>query len=170
MGQGEHLSLLQRAKDLNEFSSIRVCRPASKVSNLLTTEDCASIIYSIYMNSIYGKPFCSCVNIDNALYQEKNIDNSSIFFISPNSPLFCQSSNIHSILFYKMYLGLHSIVRRSKNYVFQSLKKRVWKIIQGRKEKLLSKGRKWVPVKSIPMYGLFENSPLILQRTWKYDE
>ena len=47
----------------------------------------------------------------------------------------------------KKYL-LPSMVGRSKNNSFQSIKNRVWKQIQGWKEKLLSKGGKEVLIKA----------------------
>ena len=47
------------------------------------------------------------------------------------------------------YLGLPFMVGRSKNNSFLSLKDRIWKRIQGWKEKLLSKGGKEVLIKAV---------------------
>ena len=60
------------------------------------------------------------------------------------------------------YLGLPTLVGRSKYQTFSFLKDRVWKKIQGWKGQLLSKSRKEVLIKavaqSIPTYtmGVFQ--------------
>lgn len=62
---------------------------------------------------------------------------------------------------HEKYLGLPTIIGRSKKMVFTCLKERIWKKMQGWKEKLLSQARKEVLIKAvaqaIPTYitGLF---------------
>ena len=54
------------------------------------------------------------------------------------------------------YIGLPTIVGRSKNTIFASVKERIWKKLQGWKEKFLSRPGKEVLIKaaiqSIPTY------------------
>ena len=63
---------------------------------------------------------------------------------------------------FESYLGLPTLLGRSKYQTFSFLKERVWKKIQGWKGKLLSKARKEVLIKdlaqSIPTYtmGVFQ--------------
>ncbi|XP_042974690.1 uncharacterized protein LOC122306323 [Carya illinoinensis] len=59
---------------------------------------------------------------------------------------------------YDKYLGLPSVVGRSKKRAFASIKSKVWKKLQGWKERLLSQGGKEVLIKavalSIPSYSM----------------
>lgn len=54
------------------------------------------------------------------------------------------------------YLGLPTIIVRSKKAIFSSLKDRIWKKLQGWKEKFLSRAGKEILIKSviqaIPIY------------------
>ena len=50
---------------------------------------------------------------------------------------------------YEKYLGLPSLVGRHKKASFNYIKERVWRKIQGWKEKLLSQARREVLIKSV---------------------
>ena len=56
---------------------------------------------------------------------------------------------IRAVVFSKKYLGLPSMISRSKNNFFQFIKNRVWKRIQSWKKELLSKGGKEVLIKAV---------------------
>ena len=68
------------------------------------------------------------------------------------------SCHITTVAFTEKYLGLPTMIGRSKNDSMQSLKERVWKRVQGWKGRLLSKGGKEVLIKavaqSIPTYTM----------------
>ena len=57
---------------------------------------------------------------------------------------------------YEKYLGIPTIIGRSKKVIFSCLKDRIWKKLQGCKEKFLSRASKEVLIKSviqaIPIY------------------
>ena len=50
---------------------------------------------------------------------------------------------------HEKYLGLTTIIGRSKKAVFKCLKERIWKKLQGWKEKLLTRPGKEVLIKSM---------------------
>ena len=66
--------------------------------------------------------------------------------------------DIKEILNHDKYLGLLTVFFRSKKFSFEGLRDRIWKILQGWKEKLLSKASKEVLIKvvahSISTYGM----------------
>ena len=144
-------SLIEQAETHSNFSGFHICRIAPKVTHLFfaddsimfsksSMEECEKILDNL---NIYRKASGQCINFDK----------SSILF-NPNTPhglkqQICQISNINSIVYSGKYLGHPSMVGRSKNRAFQSLKDRVWKRIQGWKEKVLSKGGKEVLIQAV---------------------
>ena len=95
-----------------------------------------------------------------------NFEKSYVYFSSNTSRV--QKDSIKNVLRvrevekFESYLGLPTLIGRSKYQAFSFLKERVWKKIQGWKEKLLSKAGKEVLIKtvaqSIPTYtmGVFQ--------------
>lgn len=80
---------------------------------------------------------------------------------------------------HEKYLGLPTIIGRSKKAVFACLKERIWKKSQGWKEKLLSRARKEVLImavaQAIPKYmmrifrifdGLIDEMHSIMAKFW----
>lgn len=71
---------------------------------------------------------------------------------------------------HEKYLGIPSISGRSKKAIFESLIDRIWKKLRGWKEKLLSKARKEILLKSVikanPTYlmGVYKIPSSIIQR------
>ena len=98
------------------------------------------------------------------LHQAKKInpDKSSVFF-SPNTPS-AAKDEILNILgpmqdsWHKKYLGLPSLIGKSKTQVFAEIKERVGKKLAGWKEKLLSIGGREIPIKAmaqaVPTYTM----------------
>ena len=90
---------------------------------------------------------------ESALRQKINIDKSSIFF-SPNTSQELKDDiiNILGSMHYSnhmKYLGLPSIIGRSKKLVFAEIKEKVGKKLVGWKGKLLSVGGKKVLIKAV---------------------
>ena len=98
------------------------------------------------------------------LHQAKKInpDKSSVFF-SLNTPS-ATKDEILNILgpmqdsWHKKYLGLPSLIGKSKTQVFAEIKERVGKKLAGWKEKLLSIGGREIPIKAmaqaVPTYTM----------------
>lgn len=63
---------------------------------------------------------------------------------------------VKEVVCHERYLGLPTIIGRSKRTIFECLKDRIWKKIKGWKEKFLSQAGKEVLIKSviqaIPIY------------------
>lgn len=66
--------------------------------------------------------------------------------------------NIKEVVSHDKYLGLPTVFLRSKEFFFANLRDRIWKNLQGWKEKLLSKAGKEVLIRavaySIPTYAM----------------
>ncbi|KAK9287662.1 hypothetical protein L1049_016099 [Liquidambar formosana] len=88
-----------------------------------------------------------------ALGQQTNMEKSSIFF-SKNTSLAQQDVDrnaigISSTEHHGKYLGLPTLISKSKKVIFNYIKERVWKRLQGWKGKLLSKAEKEVLIKVV---------------------
>lgn len=85
--------------------------------------------------------------------QKINIDKSTVFF-SQNTPL-AVKDEVLTILgrmqdtSHSKYLGLHSLIGKSKNQVFAEIKERVGKKLSGWKGKILSMGGKEILIKAV---------------------
>ena len=142
------------------LSGLKVCRAAPTVTHLFfaddsiifskaTTEDCETILESLHLYEC-------------ASGQKVNFEKSSCLFSSVVSRTvrtqILEATCIQTVAFSEKYLGLPTMVGRSKNGSLQSLKERVWKRVKGWKEKLLSKGGKEILIKaiaqSIPTYTM----------------
>lgn len=85
--------------------------------------------------------------------QKVNMDKSSVF-VSPNVEESKRKElqdilGIHSLMMNEKYLGLPMILGRSKKDFFGNIKEKIWKRVQGWKEKLLSQVGREVLIKSI---------------------
>ncbi|XP_071912244.1 uncharacterized protein [Coffea arabica] len=94
--------------------------------------------------------------------QEINLDKSAIVFSSnTNSEVRHSITNylgIKEVVTHDKYLGLPTIIGRSKSAVFSSIKDRIWQKIDGWNEQHLSRARKEVMIKAvvqaIPTYSM----------------
>jgi hypothetical protein len=154
-------SLLNNAEFTGEMEGVRVCAEAPSINHLLFADD------SLLLLKANERSACHLQNIL-AVYEEYsgrtiNKDKSSIMFSKNTSDR--DRSDMLSILNIsteakknEKYLGLLVYKGRSRSKTFAYLKDRVWKIIQGWKEKLLSKAGKEILIKAvaqaIPAYAM----------------
>ncbi len=85
--------------------------------------------------------------------QQINQDKTTIFF-SASTSLVVQKDiqealHLPVIKQYETYLGLPSLVGRSKSTSFIQLKERLWRKVQGQKERLFTQARKEVLIKAV---------------------
>jgi hypothetical protein len=152
--------LLNATEHRGDIRGISVCPEAPSINHLLFADD------SLLLFKLDGQSTNHLRNILNlyevCLGQIINKDKSSIMF-SPNMrqavrEAVMQEMGIRSEAHNEKYLGLPIYMGKSKVQTFNYLKDRVWKRIQGWKEKLLSKAGKDVLIKAIaqaiPTYAM----------------
>ena len=153
-------SLLAKANLEGKIHGVSVCRIAPKITNLLFVDDsllfCRETKTEVEVVNDILKTYAQ------ALGQSINLEKSSVYF-SNNTPN-CQKDEIKQILgvrevdWFESYLGLPTLVGRSKYHSFSYLKDRLCKKLQGWKGMLLSRAGKEIFIKavaqSIPTYTM----------------
>ena len=144
-------SLLAREEELGRLHGVSICRSAPSISHLLFADDslvfCQAKQEEVQMTSdvldLYAMASGQCINFEK----------SYVYFSSNTSRV--QKDSIKNVLRvrevekFESYLGLPTLIGRSKYQAFSFLKERVWKKIQGWKGKLLSKAGKEVLIKAV---------------------
>ena len=159
-------SLLIKADLEGKIHGVSVCKSAPKITNLLFADDsllfCRATKTEVEVVNDILKTYAQ------ASGQSINLEKSSVYFSS--NTLDYQKEEIKQILGvrevdrFESYLGLPTLVGRSKYHSFSYLKDRVWKKLQGWKGILLSRVGKEILIKavaqSIPTYtmGVFQLS------------
>ena len=140
-------SLIQKAALEEKITGISICRRGPQLSHLFfaddslmfcqaTSDDCVELMRLI---QVY----------ESSTGQQLNKEKTSLFF-SRNTPMDTQESikqmfEAEIIKQHEKYLGLPSLVGRSKRNTFQQLKERLANKLAGWKEKLLSSaGRRYL--------------------------
>ena len=144
-------ALIHDATKKNQLQGIGVCRGAPKITHLFFADD--SFLFSRATSNECNKLKEILCMYESASGQKINTEKSSIFF-SPNTPqelkdkianiLGPMNDSIHT-----KYLGLPSIIGRSKKLVFADILEKVGKKLAGWKGKLLSMGGKEVLIKAV---------------------
>ena len=174
-------TLLSKAAHEKRIPGARICRGAPLVSHLFFADD--SILFT--KASVQE---CSVVadiisKYERASGQKVNLSKTEVVFSS--SVDVERRNDIVSILGVQevacqaKYLGLPTVIGRSKKVTFACIKERIWKKLQGWKEKLLSRPGKEVLLKSvaqaIPTYmmsvfclpsGLIDEIHAMFARFW----
>ena len=140
------------------FSRISICRGSPSITHLLFTDD--SVIYCKASGQESKELQTILQKYEEVVGQRINTEKSLIFF-SQNTDEDTKKE-VKEILGAmqdtqpKKYLGLPSLIGRSKKQVFTEIKERVGKKMLGWKEKLLSIGGKEILIKvvvqAVPTY------------------
>uniref|UniRef100_A0A5B7C6K9 Reverse transcriptase zinc-binding domain-containing protein n=1 Tax=Davidia involucrata TaxID=16924 RepID=A0A5B7C6K9_DAVIN len=144
-------ALLLKAEARNRIQGVAVARNAPRISHLFFADD--SLLFANATEeqaleisriiSLYGE----------ASGQQINFDKSALSF-SSNVPV-SRKDEIKNILgvsvcsIHNKYLGLPSTIGRSKMQPFNIIRERVWRKLQGWKERLLSKAGREVLIKAV---------------------
>jgi hypothetical protein len=152
--------LLNAAEGRGELTGVRVCPEAPSINHLLFADDSLLLFKIDDQSTNYLRNILSLY--EDCSGQIINKDKSSIMFSAntkeADKEAVMQALNIVSEARNEKYLGLPIYMGKSKTQTFNYLKDRVWKKIQGWKEKLLSRVGKDVLVKAvaqaIPTYAM----------------
>ena len=152
--------LLQEADHCGNISGVRARVAGPKISHLLFADDIllfgkATLREAQYIESILQL-------YKSAWGQEINLDKSALVFGSnTDSKVWHSITNylgIKEVATHDKYLGLPTIIGRSKSAVFSSIKDRIWQKIHDWNEHRLSRARKEVMIKAvvqaIPTYSM----------------
>ena len=144
-------SLIHDAAKNHKISGVSICKGCPKITHLFFSDD--SLLFCKENNQ-------ECQNLINILQlyeatsvQKINTDKSSVFFSS--NTLDERRSEVLNLLgpmqdtHHKKYLGLPSIIGKSKVEIFTEIKERVEKKLSGWKEKMLSIGGREVLIKAV---------------------
>jgi hypothetical protein len=153
-------SLLNKAEEDGQLEGIRICNAAPSFNHLLFADDSLVLIKATsesartLQNILQLYEMCSGQTI--------NYDKSSVMF-SENTSIARKNQvlrelNIRAEARTEKYLGLPVYVGRSRSQIFAYLKDRIWKKIQGWKERMLSKVGKDILIKAcaqaIPTFAM----------------
>lgn len=149
---------ITKAEESNDFHGCKVSRTAPSITYLIFADD--SFLF-FRADRCEARKIKEILNLyESYSGQAVNYQKSGIFF-SSNVRMDKQQEisnvlGVYTDLITSNYLGLPSLVGRSKKSVFKFLKDRVWRRIQGWNAKLLSRAGKAVLIKnvasSIPSY------------------
>ena len=139
-------SLLLRRVQEGCINGVSIYRGDPKLSHLFFVDD--SILFT---KALFQE--CSKVVILLVFTKEHRANESEISFskgVSRDSrQMILTKLGVTEVDRHAKYLGLPTIIRRSKKSIFSCLKERIWKKLQGWKEKFLSKTGKEVLLKVV---------------------
>jgi hypothetical protein len=144
-------SLMKQAEARGDIHGVKICRNAPIVSHLLFADDCFLFFRASNAEAEVMKNILA--TYEAASGQTINFQKSEIF-CSRNVPGNIQTSisnllGVNAVLGTGKYLGLPSMIGRSKKAVFSFIKDRVWKKINSWSSKSLSKAGREVLIKSV---------------------
>ena len=144
-------SIIHKAKSQSQITGLRVTRAAPSISYLFFADD--SLIFTKATIEECNAMLQILQTYEKALGQVINFEKSAILF-SPNvrrelKQSLLETCYIVTVAFIEKYLGFPTMIGRAKNEAMQPIKERVWKRIQGWKERLLFKGGKEVLIKAV---------------------
>jgi hypothetical protein len=144
-------SLIKKAVASRDLHGVKICRGAPMVSHLLFADDCFIFCRS---NLSETRKLMELLKIyENAAGQEINLSKSEIFF-SRNISQAAEKDlsdlmGVRHVLGTGTYLGVPSMVGRSKKATFAYIKDRIWRKINSWRSRPLSKAGKEVMIKSV---------------------
>ncbi|KAK6131702.1 hypothetical protein DH2020_034499 [Rehmannia glutinosa] len=152
--------ILQDLQAAGKIHGIRINKHAPSVSHLFFADDTLLFGRATIEEATHLK---FAINLfEQASGQRINFDKSGILF-SPNTDhgvalQIAQILGIPIVSSHEKYLGLPSVIGKNKREVFRDIQDRVWKRIQGWKEKTLSQAGREILIKaviqSIPTYAM----------------
>lgn len=174
-------TLLSKAARENSIHGARICRGAPRVSHLFFADD--SILFA-RANLLECSKIAEIISTyERASGQKVNLSKTDVVFSKrvgfERRQAIVETLGVREVVRHEKYLGLPTIIGKSKKAVFAGLKERLWKKLNGWKEKLLSRPGKEVLIKAvaqaIPTYmmsvfkipdGLLDEMQALIARFW----
>ncbi|GAU39232.1 hypothetical protein TSUD_396790 [Trifolium subterraneum] len=144
-------ALIHQSVGRGDIHGVRICRGAPEVSHLLFADDCFLLCRA---NVVEVNELMRILHTyEQASGQEINLVKSEVF-ISRNMSHAAKEDlsrilGVRLVLGTGIYLGLPSMVGRSKKAIFSFIKDRIWKRINSWRGRALSKAGKEVMIKSV---------------------
>jgi hypothetical protein len=144
-------ALIRSAEARGDVRGVKICRNAPIISHLLFADDCFLFFRATNHEATVMKHILA--TYEAASGQTINFQKSEIF-CSRNVPQDERNSiantlGVQAVLGTGKYLGLSSMIGRSKKAIFSFIKDRVWKKINSWSSKSLSKAGREVLIKSV---------------------
>ena len=162
-------ALLQKASLVGQLKGLKTSRLGPCVSHLFFADD--SLLFG-KASLAESREFLEILQLyEDSSGQQLNREKTAIFF-SPNTPLATRKSiqdlwGSSGVQNFDKYLGLPTLISRSKRSIFNGLKERIVRRLQGWKEKFLSKAGREILIKvvaqAIPTYTM---NCFRLLKTW----
>jgi len=157
-------SLLKKAEDDGSIKGVTICHNAPSVSHLLFADDSLIVFRA---NGEDAQQLQSLLQVyEQCSGQKINKDKTAVMFSAnvreEDKQEVMNALNIPRETTNERYLGLPVFIGKSRRKAFEFLKDRIWKRMQGWKEKMLSNAGKEILIKAIaqaiPTYamGCFE--------------
>lgn len=144
-------SLIEKAEREGSIHGCKICRGAPLITHLLFADDC--LLFFRATNSECETITSILRSYEAASGQAINYSKSGVFFSkNVSNDLKTSLSEILGVanpLNTGRYLGLPSLIGRSKKAIFAYLKDRLWKRIQGWNNKILSKAGREILIKTV---------------------
>jgi hypothetical protein len=153
-------ALIRKAEKEKAIRGIAICWGGPRLSHLFFADD--SVIFCRASRHDVGALHAILTLYERASGQKIN-EAKTTFFFSKNTPTAIQSEILtmfgtSSTSKFEKYLGLPPILGRSKKRAFNEIKDRIWKRLQGWKEKLFSQAGHEILIKAvvqaIPNYAM----------------
>ncbi|EEC66671.1 hypothetical protein OsI_32959 [Oryza sativa Indica Group] len=151
---------IQAAEGSKRLCGLRICRGAPILTHLFFADD--SLLLLKATESVANEMKQIILDYERSSGQIVNRDKSVVMFSSnmdeEEKKVFSHTLGINCIAHNDRYLGLPVFIGRSKAKTFEYLKEKIWRCIQGWKEKFLSKAGKEILIKAvaqaIPTYAM----------------
>uniref|UniRef100_A0A2N9G5C3 CCHC-type domain-containing protein n=1 Tax=Fagus sylvatica TaxID=28930 RepID=A0A2N9G5C3_FAGSY len=153
-------ALIRKAEREQSIRGIAICRGGPRISHLFFADD--SVIFC-RASQHEGGVLQTILKLYERASGQKINEEKTAFFFSKNTPVAVRSEILSMFgsspaSQFEKYLGLPSILGRSKKRAFNEIKDRIWKRLQGWKENLLSQAGREILIKAvvqaIPIYAM----------------
>ena len=146
-------TLLTKVELERRIRGVSICRGAPRVTNLLFVDDSLLFCQATPKEGEGEVVEEILQTYERTLGQSINLEKSLVFFSSNTTDIqklqMLQILGVKEVVKFESYLGLPTLIGRTKYHTFAYLKDRVWKILQGWKGMLLSRASKEILIKAV---------------------